>query len=154
MGTIKQNFILKIFDFCNFWQKLAMYWLEKLIYWKKIWISIFHNKLGQNYANRLDAMMGPVSSAFWTPVYPKGSYVINLVCSCCWSVLGLSLDISETVCQIFLIFCMKLVHHMGTKATDPDFYERILGVTYWEKPIQGYYLSFFPISLYLHINMF
>ena len=32
-----------------------------------------------------------------------------------------SLDISETALRIFLIFCMRLVHHKGTKVTEPDF---------------------------------
>ena len=54
---------------------------------------------------------------YWTPVYPKGSYVIT---SGLWSVRP-SLNISETALRIFLIFCMKLVHHKGTKMTESDF---------------------------------
>ena len=31
------------------------------------------------------------------------------------------LNISETAIRIFLIFCMKLMHHNGTKVTEPNF---------------------------------
>ena len=61
---------------------------------------------------------------FWTPIYPKGSYVITPVRQSSirspWSV-GPLIDISETALRIFLIFCMKLVHHKRTKVTEPDF---------------------------------
>ena len=59
---------------------------------------------------------------YWIPDYRKGSYVITLVRSS----VGLSvvhdpsLNTSETVHQFFLIFCMKLGHHKGTKVTEPD----------------------------------
>ena len=52
-------------------------------------------------------------------VYPRGSIVIALVRGP--SVHGPSLNISETALRIFLIFCMKLEHHKGTKVTEPDF---------------------------------
>ena len=35
--------------------------------------------------------------------------------------VGQSLNISETVHWFFLIFCMKLEQHKGTKVTEPDF---------------------------------
>ena len=59
---------------------------------------------------------------FWTPGLPVG-----VLCNhpCPWSVrgpsVGPSLNISETALRIFLISCMKLVHHKGTKVTEPDF---------------------------------
>ena len=61
---------------------------------------------------------------FGPRVYPLGSYVITHVRP--WSVVRPSvvrpsLNISETALRIFLIFCMKLVHHKGTKVTEPDF---------------------------------
>ena len=34
---------------------------------------------------------------------------------------------AEAALRIFLIFCMKLVHHKGTKVTEPDFWKKILG---------------------------
>ena len=59
---------------------------------------------------------------FGPRVYPRGSLVIALVR---WSVVrwsvGPSVNISETVHWFFLIFCMKLEHHKGTKVTEPDF---------------------------------
>ena len=59
---------------------------------------------------------------FGPRVYPRESYVITHVRPFVrpWSV-GPSLNISETALRIFLIFCMKLVHHKGTKVTEPDF---------------------------------
>ena len=64
-----------------------------------------------------------VMAHFGPRVHPRGSYVITLVRP--WSVrgpsVGPSLNISETALRIFLIFCMKLVHHKGTKVTEPDF---------------------------------
>ena len=63
---------------------------------------------------------------FWAPRLPKrvrsnspcqfvGPWSFGL-----WSVRQ-SLNISETALRIFLIFCMKLGHHKGTKVTEPDF---------------------------------
>ena len=79
-------------------------------------------------------------SPFWTPGSLEGSLVIALVR---WSV-SLPLDISETVCWFFLIFCMKLGHHKGTKATEPDFWKKIVGGRKWGKtPIFGAFLMFF-----------
>ena len=62
-------------------------------------------------------------SHFGPRVYPRGSYVITHVrpWSVSPSVRSPSLNISETALRIFLIFCMKLVHHKGTKVTEPDF---------------------------------
>ena len=70
---------------------------------------------------------------FGPRVYPRGSLVITLVRqsvgpSVCLSVrLSVgpsarpSLNISETAHWFFLIFCMKLGYHKGTKVTEPDF---------------------------------
>ena len=76
----------------------------------------------------------PLFGTYFGPrVYPRGSLVIALVCwsICPWSVRGPSLNISETVHWFFLIFCMKLEHHKGTKVfsallfwvTQLDFYK-------------------------------
>ena len=55
---------------------------------------------------------------FGPRVYPSGSLVIALVC---WSVVRASLNIAETAHWFFLIFCMNLVDHKGTKVTEPNF---------------------------------
>ena len=58
---------------------------------------------------------------FWTLGLPEG-VLSNRPCP--WSVGPLvrpSLNISETVHWFFLIFCMKLEYHKGTKVTEPDF---------------------------------
>ena len=85
---------------------------------------------------------------FGPRVYSRGSYVITHVRL--WSVRGPSvvhgpsLNISKTVHCFFLIFCMKLVHHKGTKVTEPDFWKKILGGHKWGKtPIFGVFLMFF-----------
>ena len=62
---------------------------------------------------------------FWTPGLPEG-VLSNPPCplvrpSVRWSVRGPSVNISETIHWFFLIFCMKLEHHKGTKVTEPDF---------------------------------
>ena len=44
---------------------------------------------------------------------------------------------------ILVLFCMKLVHHKGTKVTEPDFWKKILGVSNGEKTIFGAFLMFF-----------
>ena len=43
--------------------------------------------------------------------------VIPIVCSS----VSQSLNIPETAHCFFLIFCMNLGHHKGTKVTEPDF---------------------------------
>ena len=66
-----------------------------------------------------------------------------------------SLNISENALRIFLIFCMKLVHHKGTKVTEPDFWKKILGVANWGKPpFFGHFWCFLPISLHSVIESF
>ena len=62
-----------------------------------------------------------ISPHFWTPGLHEG-VLSNRPCpwSVRWSVRP-SLKISETALRIFLIFCMKLGHHNGTKVTEPDF---------------------------------
>ena len=56
---------------------------------------------------------------FGPRIYLRGSLVIALVRGP--SVVRPFLNISETVHWFFLIFCMKLEHHKGTKVTEPDF---------------------------------
>ena len=58
---------------------------------------------------------------FWTPGLPDGVLSNHPCPSVVRPSVGPSLDISETVHQFFLIFCMKLGHHKGTKVTEPDF---------------------------------
>ena len=44
----------------------------------------------------------------------------------------------------FVLFCMKLVHHKGTKVTEPDLWKKILVGRRWRKtPILGAFLMFF-----------
>ena len=50
-----------------------------------------------------------------------GSIVIALVRPLVHPFVSPSLNISETAYCFFLIFCMKLGHHKGTKVTEPDF---------------------------------
>ena len=51
---------------------------------------------------------------------------------------------------VFVIFCMKLGHHKGTKVTEPDFEKKSWGVTNgWKTPIWGYFWRFF-----VHISTF
>ena len=59
---------------------------------------------------------------FWTPGLPEG-VLSNRPCPCvCVRVcVRPSLNISETAHWFFLIFCMKLEHHKGTKVTETDF---------------------------------
>ena len=59
-----------------------------------------------------------ISPHFGPRVYTRGSLVIARVRG---PSVGPSVNISETAIRIFLIFCMKLVHHKGTKVTEPDF---------------------------------
>ena len=62
-----------------------------------------------------------MTMTFWTLGLPEG-VLSNRPCP---SVVGPSvrpsLNISETVYWFFLIFCMKLENHKGTKVTEPDF---------------------------------
>ena len=57
---------------------------------------------------------------FWTPGLPDRVHS-NRPCPLVCLSVSPSLNISETALRIFLIFCMKLVHHKGTKVTEPDF---------------------------------
>ena len=57
---------------------------------------------------------------FWTPGLPNGVHS-NRPCPLVRPSVSQSLNISETAHWFFLIFCMKLVHHKGTKVTEPDF---------------------------------
>ena len=87
----------------------------------------------------------PLSGEIFGPrVYPMGSMVIALVSPLVRPSVSPSLNISENAHWFFLIFCMKLGHHKGTKVTEPDFWKIILGGHKWEKnPILGVYLMFF-----------
>ena len=49
----------------------------------------------------------------------------NCPCPCVSLSLCLSLNISETVHQFFLIFCMKFRYHKHTEVTDPDFLKKV-----------------------------
>ena len=91
--------------------------------------SFYQNEQLENRQNRLiTAKIGTLSliptvtkalaiKHFGPRVYSRGSYVISHVCPS----VSPSLNISETTLRIFLIFCMKLGHHKGTKVTEPDF---------------------------------
>ena len=73
----------------------------------------------------LSRLKSPLSTLSYigSRVYPIESIVIAVVSP--WSVVRPSvrpsLNISETVHWFFLIFCMKLEDHKGTKVTEPDF---------------------------------
>ena len=90
---------------------------------------------------------------FGPRVYPLGSIVIALVPpSVSLSVFKYLRDRS----LVFLVFCMKLGHHKGTKVTEPDFWKKILGgVTNGGKPpFWGYFWCFLSISLHPVIKSF
>ena len=57
---------------------------------------------------------------YWTPGLPDG-VLSNCPCPSICSLVRPSLNISETAHWIFLIFCMMLMHHKGTKVIEPDF---------------------------------
>ena len=76
-----------------------------------------------------------VSYKFGPRVYPRGYYVITHVRQSVRPLVRPSLNISETALRIFLIFCLKLVHHKGTKVTEPDFWKKILGGHKWGKTL-------------------
>ena len=69
-----------------------------------------------------------INETFWTPGISEGilsnrhcpSVHPFVVCGPSM-VLGPSLDISETVHQFFLFFCIKLGPPKGTKVTEPNF---------------------------------
>ena len=64
------------------------------------------------------------------------------------SVSGPSLNISETVHQFFLIFCMKLGYHKGTKLTEPGVGKKILLGRKWGKfQFWGHFRPFLSISV-------
>ena len=85
---------------------------------------------------------------FWTQGLPEG--VLSNLCLCVCP----SLNISETAHYFFLVFCMKLGHHKGTKVTEPDFWKKILGFTNGEKNHFWGILMFLSISLYSVITIF
>ena len=88
-----------------------------------------------------------IVNSFWTPGSPEG-VLSNRPCRMVRPFVRLSvspsLNISETVHCFFLIFCMKLGHHKGTKVTEPDFWKKNLGGSQvGEKTILGVFLMFF-----------
>ena len=69
--------------------------------------------------------------------------------------VGPSLNISDTVDWYFLIFCIKLGQHKGTKVTEPDFWKKIFGVINGGKTqFLGYFWCFLSISLHPVIKIF
>ena len=60
-------------------------------------------------------------ACFWTLGLPEGVLCNHPCQSVRPSAVRPSLNISETAHWFFLIFCMKLGHHKGTKVTEPDF---------------------------------
>ena len=80
---------------------------------------------------------------FWALGLPRGSLLIALVCP------SVVLSICPSGGPFFLIFCMTLGHHKGTKVTEPDFWKEILGDHKWgENPIFGTFLMFLSRSLH------
>ena len=93
---------------------------------------------------------------FWTPGLPEG-VLSNRPCTCVCQCVCVcpSSNISETAHWFFLIFCMKLGHHKGTKVTEPDFWRKILGGHKWGKtPFLGHFWCFFVhISPSSYVNL-
>ena len=97
------------------WQRMLY---SKKLFCRRDWeASVFHMFLM--------ILCSSISFHFGPRVYPRGSLVIALVR---WSMVrpsvGPSLNISETVDCFFLIFCLKLEYHKGTKVTEPDFWKK------------------------------
>ena len=85
---------------------------------------------------------------FWTLGLPDEVHSNRSCLSVCLSASCQSSNISETAQRIFLIFCMKVVHHKGTKVIEPDFWKKSWGVTNGGKPhFGGIFDVFCP---YLH----
>ena len=89
---------------------------------------------------------------FWTSGSPKGvlsNRPCPLVCGL-WSVVRPSVfKYLRDRSFFFLIFCIKLEHHKGTKVTEPDFWKKIFGGTNGRKPpFLGYFWCFSSISLH------
>ena len=100
----------------------------KLIF-DRLQVSSFLNKLQLFQYGSFKLIWNPhlileLFSVFGPRVYQMESLVIALVswlvCPSIGPSVGPSLNISETVHQFFLIFCMKLGHYKGTKVTIPD----------------------------------
>ena len=108
---------------------VLLLWIGLLV--SNIYILFFLEKAGMQYIFLFILLL--VSSHFdkelslihiGAQVYPSRSLVIVLVRG---PSVALSLNISETTLRIFLIFCMKFVHHNGTKVTEPDFWKKSWG---------------------------
>ena len=70
---------------------------------------------------------------FWTQGLPEGVLSNHL--------RGVS--VCPSLNYFFLVFCMKLRHHKGTKVTRARFLKKNLGSHKWEKNILGAFLRFF-----------
>ena len=81
---------------------------------------------------------------FWTLGLPDWVHG-NRPCPSVSLSVSPSLNISETAHWFFLIFCIKLGHHKGTKVTEPDIWKKSWGVTNGGKtPFSGHFWCFFP----------
>ena len=91
-------------------------------------------------------------SNFWTPGLPDGVHSNRPCPSVSPSVFKYLGDCSLV---FFLIFCMKLGHHKGTKVTEPDFWKKSWGVANWgNPPFLGHFWGFLSISLHPVIKIF
>ena len=83
----------------------------------------------------------------FNPGFTRGG--LNHLCPYVCSSDSMSLDVSRDRSLVFfLIFCMELGHHKGSKVTWPDFWQKIWGVTNWGKtPFLGHFWCFLSISL-------
>ena len=98
----------------------------------KVWyfaiLMVYMNILWDIEVPRLQYNTLPLNTGvnlyFGPRVYLMGSMVIALVRPLVRPSVSPSLNISETAHCFFLIFCMKLGHHKGTKVTEPDFWRK------------------------------
>ena len=119
-------------------------------------LSVF--KYLRDYSLVFSKFLHEVRALVITLVRQCVSVSVRLQISQC---VRLSLNISETVHQFFLNFCMKLGHHKGTKVTEPHFLKKSLGITNGEKThFGGIFDVFCPylkngsndFDVILHIN--
>ena len=125
---LKKNFLVRIIPI------ICQISLKQRVDLYLLWFSIY--KISQFLS----------INVYWTLVYPRESLVITLVRLSVVrgpSVVRPSLNISETVHWFFLIFCIKLEHHKGTKVTEPDIWKKSWGVTNGGNPTLEVFLMFF-----------
>ena len=126
------------FTFHSRFPSVSVWYILEFMSWNVKKINQFATKLTWN--------LWEFWSNFGPWVYPRGSLVIALVRG---QLVSPSINISETVHCFFLIFCMKLEHHKGTKVTEPDFWKKILEGYKWGKnPFLWYFWCF--LSIFLH----